>query len=519
MSLEGWLQSKVIFQGHVNDNQDPMMLGRVRAIPIYERYQDSLPEGWDEEKDKWTARDPFIFLPLLPYYINQVPKVGEYINIFFYNKRERLDNSKFYIQGPITRPQNNSKEEWTNSQTMLASGEFFKPANELKNRKTGVTDPKAFGIYPEPGDNALLGRGTSDLVIRKDDANGFDGVLLRSGKLNPLESSSADFNIPTPNDKRSFVQISTFGLEKVKSGDTTVTNVVQEVKYVKNLVEWEVTNLSGTTFNGSIKLYSLKEDENTKHPKVTLSSDLTSYISSTLYQLNFTGKTSDETIQLINQFIQGVNNGKININGYITYPSQDGVNLENQFPFYYRPSKFNSELSETVTSTTVIDDQNFTKIYNGVKLIQSAPNSGYGLIWQQNVFGQQPTITRTKVETSTYTQTPVTYGTMGGDFVYLLSHKSVIGTKGSKIDLTGTLYGIDQEKFTNEVYLKTDPMVRGDQLMALLQEIVNFLVSHVHAFPGLAPVPVATDGTTVEDILQKLLDKDNTILNQNIRIN
>jgi hypothetical protein len=62
-------------------------------------------------------------------------------------------------------------------------------------------------------------------------------------------------------------------------------------------------------------------------------------------------------------------------------------------------------------------------------------------------------------------------------------------------------------------------MVRGDQLMALLQEIVNFLVSHVHAFPGLAPVPVATDGTTVENILQKLLDKDNTILNQNIRIN
>lgn len=512
MNQEGWLQSKVIFQGHVNDNQDPMMLGRVRAIPIYERYQDSLPEGWDEERDKWTSKDPFIFLPLLPYYVNQVPKIGEYINIFFYNKKERLDNSKFYIQGPITRPQNNFKEEWTNSQTMLASGEFFKPANELKNRKTGVTDPKIFGIYPEPGDNALLGRGTSDVVVRE------DYVLLRSGKLDPLQSSSADFNIPTPNDKRSFVQVSTFGLEKVKSGSTTVTNVVQEIKYVKNLVEWEVTNLSGTTFNGSIKLFSLKEDENTKHPKVTLSSDLTNYISSTLYQLNFTGKTSDETTQIINQFIQGVNNGKININGYTSYPSQDGVNLENQFPFYYRPSKSNSELSENITTTTVIDSQNFTKIYNNVKLIQSAPNPGYGLIWQQNVFGQQPTINRTKVEGSTYNQTPVTYGSMGGDFIYLLSHKSKIPSKG-QIDLKGTLYGIDQEKFTNELQPKTDPMVRGDQLMSLLQEIVNFLVSHVHAFPGLAPVPVATDGTAVETILQKLLDKDNTILNQNIRIN
>lgn len=512
MSPEGWLQSKVIFQGHVNDNQDPMMLGRVRAIPIYERYQDSLPEGWNEENDKWTAKDPFIFLPLLPYYINQVPKIGEYINIFFYNKRERLDNSKFYIQGPITRPQNNFKEDWRNSQTMLASGEFFKPANELKNRKTGVTDPKVYGIYPEPGDNALLGRGSSDVIVRE------NHVLLRSGKLNPLESSSADFNIPTPNDKRSFVQVSTFGLEKVKSGETVVTNVTQEVKYVKNLVEWEVTNLSGTTFDGSIKLYQLKESENTKHPKVTISSELTNYITSTLYQLTFTGKTIDETTQLINQFIQGVNNGKINIDGYLSYPSQDGVKLENQFPFYYRPSKFNTELSEIVTSSTVLDDQNFSLIYNGVKLIQSAPNSGYGLVWEQNVFGQQPTITRTKVDTSKYEQTPVTYGTMGGDFLYLLSHKSTIPTKG-QIDLKGTLYGIDQEKFTNEIYTKTDPMVRGDQLMALLQEIVNFLVSHVHPFPGMAPVPIGTDGTTTESILQKLLDKDNTILNQNIRIN
>ena len=113
MSQEAWYNDKTIFQGYVKDNQDPMMLGRVRVVPLFEKYQDSLPEDWQEERDKWTSKDPFIFLPLLPYYINQVPKNNEYVNIFYYNKGERLDNSKFYIQGPITRPQNNFKEEYT----------------------------------------------------------------------------------------------------------------------------------------------------------------------------------------------------------------------------------------------------------------------------------------------------------------------------------------------------------------------------------------------------------------------
>jgi len=519
MSPEEWFQSKIIFQGYVKDNQDPMMLGRVRVVPLFEKYQDSLPEGWVEETDKWTPKDPFIFLPLLPYYINQVPKNNEYVNLFYYNKKERLDNSKFYIQGPITRPQNNFKEEYTNSQSMLASGEFFKPANSLKDRTTGLTNPKVYGIYAEPGDNAIMGRGTSDIVVKEND------VLIRAGKLDPLQSSSADFNLPVPNDKRSFLQISTFNLEKTENPPKTVTTLETIPKEVNNLVEWEITNseTTGTTYDGNVKLYGLKKTPETLSNKIFLDSDLAPFINTKLFELNFTGLTKEESITFINQFIQGVNNGKININGYMSYPVQNGSNLENQFPFVFKPTKniTNAYLGSTIGSgvsgltqfNTIVD------FYSKIKLSQANKEFGFGLVWDKNILGQQDTVKNSTIDTSTYQSNPVTYGTLGGDFLYLLSHKSVIPTKGDPIDLKDTLYGITQSKFTDEIIKKTDPMVRGDQLMELLNLIVQFLVSHVHAFPGLAPIPIGTDGTDIKDILKKLLDADNTILNQNIRIN
>lgn len=520
MSQGAWYDSKTIFQGYVKDNQDPMMLGRVRVVPLFERYQDSLPEDWQEERDKWTPKDPFIFLPLLPYYINQVPKNNEYVNIFYYNKSERLDSSKFYIQGPITRPQNNFKEEYTNSQSMLASGEFFKPANSLKDKTTGLTDPKVFGIYAEPGDNAIMGRGTSDIVVKEND------VLIRAGKLDPLQSSSADFNLPVPNDKRSFLQISTFNLEKVENPPKTVTKLELIPKEVSNLVEWEITNLetTGTTYDGNVKLYSLKKTPETLSNKIFLTSDLTQFINTKLFELSFTGLTKEDSISFINQFIQGVNNGKININGYTSYPSQNGSNLENQFPFVFRPSKNNTDifLGNTIDNgvsgltqfNTIVD------LYPKIKLSPANKENGFGLVWVQNILGQQETPKTSTIESSTYQSNPVTYGAMGGDFIYLLSHKSVIPTKGDPIDLKGTLYGIPQPKFTDEIINKTDPMVRGDQLMILLNEIVKFLLSHVHPFPGLNPINEGyQNGASAKKIDELIKQADKTILNQNIRIN
>jgi hypothetical protein len=81
-----------------------------------------------------------------------------------------------------------------------------------------------------------------------------------------------------------------------------------------------------------------------------------------------------------------------------------------------------------------------------------------------------------------------------------------------------TLYGIPQPYFTENILQNTDPMVRGDELMKLLKLIVDFLGSHVHNI-NEAPIPIGVDGTKLEEIRKILQDADNSILNQNIRIN
>jgi hypothetical protein len=85
------------------------------------------------------------------------------------------------------------------------------------------------------------------------------------------------------------------------------------------------------------------------------------------------------------------------------------------------------------------------------------------------------------------------------------------------------LYGIPQDKFIgdeNSVYNKTYPTVRGDELMKLLRKMFSFVTGHVHPIATMPPVPVASgNGQTSAEIQQILANAENSILNNNIRIN
>tara|TARA_R100001377_G_C3194507_1_gene112065 strand:- start:1061 stop:2881 length:1821 start_codon:yes stop_codon:yes gene_type:complete len=107
------------------------------------------------------------------------------------------------------------------------------------------------------------------------------------------------------------------------------------------------------------------------------------------------------------------------------------------------------------------------------------------------------------------------YVTLGSQNIYLLSHKS---KELGDIELLNN-YGISQLQYVDDIDNKTNSLVRGEKLLDLLGLIVDFTVSHTHAFPGMAPVPTSHGGGTTQDILNKLLKAHDEVLNKNIRIN
>jgi hypothetical protein len=298
---------------------------------------------------------------------------------------------------------------------------------------------------------------------------------------------------------------------------------------VKKLVEWEVTQeiqitgftagggITGSTFyNGNVKLYSLLPKDQTKTTVINMDTPLDEYKSGPEYTLEFTGQTLENGVKIVNQFISGVNNGKINVQGYQQFPFENDTQLTNQFPFYFRPTKNNIDKLASTGATNFNMVNNF---FRKIKLLPSDKQFGSVLVWSKNLIGEQLTPETSTLRQSVYNPNPVSYGTLAADFVYFLSHKSDIPSK-QKIVLEPkeTLYGIPQQIFTENIINNTDPMVRGNELMKLLTLIVNFLASHVHNI-NEAPIQIGVDGTQLSEIYKILQDADNSILNQNIRLN
>ena len=77
------LDKKIIFPAEVVDNQDPMILGRVRAHPLDKNVRAALDGfNFNPTTDLWGPKDPFVCSPLLPQFISQVPEVKERVNLW-----------------------------------------------------------------------------------------------------------------------------------------------------------------------------------------------------------------------------------------------------------------------------------------------------------------------------------------------------------------------------------------------------------------------------------------------------
>ena len=76
---------------------------------------------------------------------------------------------------------------------------------------------------------------------------------------------------------------------------------------------------------------------------------------------------------------------------------------------------------------------------------------------------------------------------------YTLFHINQKNRTG-KIDLSDSIYGITEDKLSDDIEPKTSSMVRGEEILYLLELITDYLFSHVHAYHGIFPIPIG-EGT------------------------
>ncbi len=515
--------SQFIYKGQCIDSNDPMRLGRIRAILKTENQSDReiANENFGKQTYReWDERDPFVFKPLLPFFINTPPKENEYVHLFYNNIKRKGDKDKFYIGGVYSSPTTSKFEKYDSAVTNFDEGTRNKPFANLLNEEGNYFYEDVKGVYAEPDDVVLYGRGSCDIVIKD------NTVLLRAGKNNKFERGQ----IPRKNENRAFLQLSKFDKRTVYGQPQKKLIFSFQHQELKKLVEYSLTNPENgnNIFTGNIYIYNLsrKNGLSVSTSDITIDREISESSKSLQTTINFVNKKLNEVKKLINDVLEGIIKGSIQ-----NIVSEDTVNITvsgpqrfdagNTFPFYYRPIKnLYNKVGGSNPSTNAQEVYNINTLMNGVKISSGDSTRGYGLVYDKNKTERVPfkPVSQGLIpkKTERYNKS---VGIMGGDELYLLSHNSQKFDSDGKIDLKNTLYGIDENRVADEIEAKTSSLVRGEELLELINLIIRYLVGHVHAYPGLPPVTQSIDGVRVDDLLQELLNASDKILNKNIRIN
>ena len=574
----GGLKSlKIINFGVCIDNNDPLRAGRIRAVQDQDpQIQDPIKhvENWDNNnKNKaWTKDDEYLHTPFLPLHLNVIPKKNEGIKIMYFDIENNTQN-KEYIGPMVSQPNLLFLDGYE-------SGRFHYTLGNRQIPRTEVTsNADSRGVYPHPDDISIQGRKNTDIVLGtsenlpKDKNSNITRamnagtepmpsdnpqILIRAGKFKPVGADNPGQQ-PEQNKKMSFIQINTFPNSLTIENKEKGKSITVDDDKINIICEYDISNaVDPVDFNDtSIELefvlnFSLVP--NHKDSKITLTQDAnleTKYnYTDNIMTVKFS-LTQDNAITEINKFLnsfdqhqysdflkpvlgaQPPNNPVYGFNPVTVDALERKISVSGLkgHPLYFRPTghllnfyqktDFNSiEFSSYGSLTSGNFDSVRSTILSFIEKIElsGVQTKGYGL-----AFTGQPdkrkaptneTTIKIKEPIPDYTKQQGVI-TLGTDKIYLLSHDS---TELGEVTLKDN-YGISQYEYVDIVEKNTEPLVRGEKLMTMLEMIVEFVSSHTHSCSGDAPVPTSWGGTTVKEIENKLKKFRTEGLNNNIRIN
>jgi hypothetical protein len=448
--------------GTVIDNKDPENAGRIRVLLDSFKYKVENFIPWQKGSTvNNTVTDPYICNPFLPKLINVVPKVGELVKVIFYNP-DYPELDKEYV-GPVISQFNSIEYE------NATQGRVFTQSQKTNLLPNLGNFEYSKGLLPDINNITILGRKSTDLTIKPND------VLIRSGRVDLQDNKKF-------NKKGSLFQISSNPVKlDRKTKPVTVNKRIPEP--INNVV---IYNLNSDN-SGYVNVYKLTTPKNTSN--INVNTDLTKLISTPAITYTFSANTQTIGISYINQFLSFLDNNQVK-----NQNTDTGIITINQ-PVVGVPYLLKPESLLPIYSTVKV----FNVTQQGFRTIKPIENQLVDTL-QENI--------NTSVDYQNF---------MVGlsDMIYLLSNETSIPEKGF-INFDGINNGFTVDKVTREINDKTEPMVRGDQLVKALVIIINAFLNHVHSGFGFMNVNQTDE---IQKLTKLRSELNSLILNHKIRIN
>ena len=504
---------KLVNLGIVTDNIDPKGIGRVRYKILGNQTSPSQGAAAFEE---WEPLDPFCASPFLPNNLNFIPTVGQTIKIVQYDLENDLMNQE-YIPGPFTTIHDWNSQSNSGQLENTSFGVAVKQTGNIFNENGTYVKSNAKNSLAKHEDSAIYGKYGSDVLFTE------NGVSLRGGKLLSKDSANARersdlITHPLRGKKQATLSLKKFSSkQEFKEEKEIVVSVpTNKLNYV---IEYDLDDVTNPT-KVSWYIYYVREVFGDAFATNVFTSshtpDLTSIESVTL--INEDNTTTTPT------FVQTVDSKKgayIKIRKTLCDLHDDGLKIKDIkittdrskyiHPFYFRPRQ---SLVSIINSTPSVSD-----FLDNIKpSCNTSVSEGSGLFWSISEPSPKPKseerkITVLKTISSSAEQS---FGTLVSDKIYLLStDANEVGSKTVPFDKLDT-YEYTQEDLLTRIEPNTYATVRGETLLAFLDQLYVVMAGHAHQ-PTKPMVKEAYGDWKKLEVLRNTLKND--ILNKSIRIN